>query len=243
MAIGNYEQVHGWNLIFRDVPTNNNAPRFHAFNMHATRAGWPDTFHNIPVGGQYLIPIASDHQGHIIPQNLLALILDPIANAAFLHQPASLVALDAFLTLTYPNLNFNEVTNYINNSLIANGAPPNLFLDSTANDAEDYLGGYFSVIMWNPINICRAPMDGRRGGTPGNTVDMQVINHLLQFNSFNPGMTATFQAMPAIPANQDIENFIAASNSALAILTASPSGYYQFDWMDDPHVQNVLIPS
>src|SRR5262249_16651611 len=151
--------------------------------------------------------------------------------------------LNTFLTNNYPLLGFDAVTNYINSVLIAGGAAANLFVDSTAGNDEDWLGGYFSVIMWNPVNICRAPADARRGGTPGETVDQEVINYLLTMSVLlSREMNTAFELMQSRPSVQDTERFIAACNQSLGTLQAFPNGYYQFPWRDNPDVNGVLIP-
>jgi hypothetical protein len=246
VAVGNYDNVHGWNPDFRDVQANGLAPRFHSFawNNNGNR---PDGFQSLVVAGPYTGNRALDHQGHIVPQNILNTVLSPIADLAYAARPNNLVALDNFLTQNYPQMNFGDITTYINNVLVANGAHPAIFVDTTGTDAEDYLGGYFSVIMWNPVNICRAPTDDRRGGAPGNTVDLQVINYMLNNVAaagiqLLPGMITAFQRMPATPVPADTEAFIAACNQSLVNQQANATGYYQFPWQDEPSVANVLIP-
>lgn len=245
MPIGEYEQVHGWNKNFRDTDDNLLEPRFHSFEWHAT-GNRPDIFHNIAVGGNYTPPIALDHQGHVVPQNLLGKVLDPIATNAYAQRPrpADIATLNTFLTTNYSRLGFGAVTNYINSVLIPGGAKEVLFVDSEATDDEAWLGGYFSVIMWNPVNICRAPIDARRGQTPGETVDQEVIKYLLTMSVLPSGELKTaFESMqsgsPSVP---DIERFIAACNQSLDTLQAFPNGYYQFPWSDHPDKKGVLIP-
>jgi len=245
MPIGTYEQVHGWNNNFRNIAANPLPNKFHAFNWHP-HGNRPDNFNNLVVAGPYTGNRANDHQGHIVPQNILHTVLDPIANAAFANAPANIAALNIFLNANYPNMGFQHVTDYINNVLVAQGAGPHLFVEPQGQDAEDYVGGYFSVIMWNPENICRAPVDARRGGAPGNAIDLQVINYL-SINDNQPGidlsanMMHAFNNIPPAPNPAEVTAFIATMNAELANIQHHPRGYYQFSWEDAP-IANVLQP-
>jgi hypothetical protein len=245
--VGNYEQVHGWNPFFREPGANGRPQRFHCFSWVAASAaifptgGRPDNFNNLAVPGNYSAPVALDHQGHIVPQNILDEVLDPIATQVFNQapRPATLAALDLFLNAAHPNLGFQHVTAYANH-LIANGAPATLFVNPAASDIEEYVGGYFSIIMWNPVNICRAPTDGRRNDSPGNEIDFQVIPRL----AIGARLDAAFQAIPPNPAIPNINAFIAAINAELHDLHTVPAGYYQFPWKDEPIAQKrILAPA
>lgn len=246
--VGNYEQVHGWNPFFREPGPNGLPQRFHSFNWVAASpaifpaGGRPDNFNNLAVPGNYTDPVALDHQGHIVPQNILDKVLDPIATQVFnqAQRPTTLAALNGFLNAAYPDLGFQHVTAYANH-LVANGAPATVFVDPAGNDIEDYVGGYFSIIMWNPVNICRAPTDGRRNEAPGNEIDFQVIPRL----AIGARLEAAFRAIPPNPGIPDINAFIAAINAELHDLHTTPAGYYQFPWKDEPiaHHERILAPA
>tara|TARA_R110002051_G_scaffold86498_2_gene152391 strand:+ start:75262 stop:76026 length:765 start_codon:yes stop_codon:yes gene_type:complete len=244
--LGQYDVVHGWNPLYKDIPANDNRFRSFDWNLHRNA---PDSFRNETVAGNYNAPVALDHQGHIVPQNELNRILQPIAAAAFNHipRPNTLALLNTFLTANYPNFNFNHVTDYINQVLIANGAGSHYFIDSTGQDIEDYIGGFFSVITWNPVNICRAPQDSRRGGTPGRTVDQQVINYIDMHRTqvgitLDPNMILPFQDMTGHYTNNQLIAFIAACNTSLTNQNVIGKGYYQFSWKENPIAKTGLIP-
>lgn len=40
-----------------------------------------------------------------------------------------------------------------------------------------------AIVMWNPLNICYAPVDNKRLSYPGEYVDYEVINHLVNNNN------------------------------------------------------------
>lgn len=262
MSIGNTGNIHGWNPNFRDIQTNTNQPQFHAFDWNQL-ANHPDKFHNLTVNGNYTTPpILLDHQGHIVPQNMLDLVLSPIANAVYaLHpQPQDLTQLNAHLTGQYPNLNFGYVTQYIQNKLITAGVSnptsfvqPGQVANPTPNDVEAYCGGYFSVIMWNPVNIARAPSDDYRGQYPKQQVDEQVLQYLISHSTqqgiqLSSQMNSAFTRMPSNPPINlnDIESFIASTNESLSHQSNNTlQGYYKFNWKDQPNLPvtaTVLIP-
>ncbi|WP_429930400.1 hypothetical protein [Agrobacterium vitis] len=148
-------------------------------------------------------------------------------------QPAyDLATLDAQLAILFPGMNFNTVTTYIQQRLIvAGGAAPAIFVDPTENDPLERLNGYFSVINWNPVNICRAPDDNHRNNYPGNGPDNVVAAKLLT-DPNNAGITLDANYQGFLQANignllGNVDNFITACNASLA---NAPIGFYKFGW-------------
>ena len=136
MKIGKYESVHGWNTEYRYHLSVDSPTRYQSFLWERNR---PQNFHNMIVEGNYACQPFLDHQGHIVPQNQLHLILDPIAAAVFgqIKRPETIEELNTFLTTNYPKLKFNLVTDYINDILIAKGgADPNIFINKDENDID-----------------------------------------------------------------------------------------------------------
>lgn len=230
LAIGISSTIHGYNPDFQDTGGNG---RFDAFEMHQFHHR-PERFHFEQVLNA--VPPLLDHQGHIIPQNAFAARLDAIANQVdvALHAagPYNLANVGVYLAANFAHLNFNHVTTYIQNELITRGgATPDIFVDPAGNDVEERLGGYFSVINWNPVNICRAPSDNHRGGYPGNHPDSFVaLKLLVDPNNADITLPAPFSAflqanLGNIAANADA--FIAASNNCLPLM---PQGFYKFNW-------------
>lgn len=235
LTVFNDNAIHGYNPQYRDTGGNG---RYDAFVMHHIHPR-PVQFHNELVPGTALM----DHQGHIVPQasysaRLVAIATQVDHDLTHGHGPYTLANANARLVHHYPLLNFQTVTNYIQNQLIgAGGAAVNVFVDGTGNDLEARIGGYFSVINWNPANICRAPADNQRGGYPGNGPDNVVALRLLTDQN-NPGITLDANYGAFLRANianllGNVDDFIAACNACLA---NTPMGYYKFNW------QNNLAP-
>lgn len=255
-AVGNENAVHGWNSGYQDILANPNAPRFLAFELnHADR---PVKFHNNPITQVPAVPHPLlDHQGHIIPQNLLDLVLAPAMNDAYAQvpPPANLITLNAYLLANHPNVDWTPVTTYATwLTTPPNLCPLNYLIDPTGGDAEEMFGGYFSLMMWNPVNICRAPSDAHRGGKPGNTIDTEVINYIVANSAqagimLNANMAAAFNAINAYiiihgpPLNiMALEAFISSCNLELLGMMPGTEGFYTFSWQDDPANPGVLIP-
>ncbi|MUO77973.1 hypothetical protein GOZ78_03810 [Agrobacterium vitis] len=220
--------IHGYNPAYRNLGAGT---RFSSFNM-SPNGQRPVQFSSQPIAGTGYL----DHQGHIIPQNNYQARLIVIAQAAdhaMQGQPAyDLATLDAQLAILFPGMNFNTVTTYIQQRLIvAGGAAPAIFVDPTENDPLERLNGYFSVINWNPVNICRAPDDNHRNNYPGNGPDNVVAAKLLT-DPNNAGITLDANYQGFLQANignllGNVDNFITACNASLA---NAPIGFYKFGW-------------
>ncbi|WP_429930397.1 hypothetical protein [Agrobacterium vitis] len=101
-------------------------------------------------------------------------------------------------------------------------------------DPAHILGNYFSVIVWNPVNICRAPEDKQRDGTPGENPDFEVIQFILN-NVDDPNITLRTEIRPFFAKYRNeiadqaeaVRNFVQQSNSCL---DNQPNGFYMFKW-------------
>lgn len=227
--------LHGYNPLYRYVPDEHEG-RFAAFAMHAHRPR-PERFHFEAVAGTQLY----DHQGHIVPQASyqprLVQIADTVYQQLRTRPTYNLNDVNNLLTHLYPLLNFQSVTTYIIEHLQTGGAEETLFVDPTGNDLEACLGGYFSVINWNPVNICRAPSDEYRNGQPGNNPDIQVVTKLLA-DPNDPGITLSASYQAFLQRNignltGNIDDFITSSNASLGPVAV---GFYQFTWGVAPAV-------
>ena len=122
--------------------------------------------------------------------------------------------------------------------MLAGGAAEAIFVDPAGGDVEERLGGYFSVINWNPVNICRAPSDNHRNNYPANGPDNVVALKLLT-DQLNAGITldANYEAFlrtNIVNLLGNVDDFITACNASLA---NTPVGFYKFNW------GNVLAPA
>jgi len=219
---GNNDRIHGYNAIYRTADVQINF-----FSFELNQAGRPQNFINRPVaiiGGG---PAALDHQGHIVPQNTLNLVLNPrMADMAAachdLNQTIDYIAAGpAWMQAVYDY--GDEI-----------GAP---MFDFDEGDPEDRLGGFFSIVTWNPINICRAPDDARRGGAPGDNIDQQVVDYLAAHQvpqGVVPAWLASLNNLIPNPANVVlIEDYITECSNTLAAQLAGGIGYYAFPWQNN----------
>jgi len=227
--------IHGYNPQYRDTGGNG---RYDAFTMHDIHPR-PVQFHNELVPGTQFL----DHQGHIVPQNnysprLMAIATQIDHDMLNGHGPYNLANATTRLAHHYPTMNFQVVTTYIQGRLMAaGGAAETIFVDPGGGDVEERLGGYFSVVNWNPVNICRAPSDNHRHNYPGNAPDNVVALKLLT-DQVNVGITldpnfAVFLQANIVDLLGNVDDFITACNASLA---NTPVGFYKFNWA------NVLAP-
>ncbi|WP_338791985.1 hypothetical protein [Bernardetia sp. MNP-M8] len=225
---GNYDRIYGYNQVYRNAA---GAPNFYSFNFNAQNrpTAFIYRFVNV-VNGQDVY----DHQGHIVPQQMLNLVLD-----------------DVMANMAMACNNLTDVIQFIQDHqaqspwlmsvwCYANAAniPYNILFDFDENDPEDKLGGFFSIITWNPVNICRAPTDDHRGGVPGNNIDVQVVDYLTQNpQGVDPQWIVAVNALN----NGDINTnqYITACSNTLAMQAVQGTGYYAFPWKTQ---ENVLIP-
>ncbi len=228
---GNNDRIHGYNAIYRNDAQGLN---YYSFNWLNNR---PTAFINRPVaiigGGDP----ALDHQGHIVPQSMLNLVLDPLMQqmAAQCDDMNDVVNFIAANAAQYPWL--NDVYQYG----LAINAP---MFDFDEDDPEDRVGGFFSIVTWNPINICRAPDDNRRNGYPGNNIDAEVVAYI---NANPPAniIAAWLASLNVInganPVTAAIINdYIGACSDTLIGQLHNCNGYYSFPWRN---ANGILVPN
>lgn len=238
---GNNDRIHGYNPIYRQNPE-----RFNSFALNGQNPGaFIGRLVNIATPGD--IPPALDHQGHIVPQNTLNVVLNAVA-----ADMGNFLSNDA-------NNNVAGVQTYIANNVAAHpwlqdvynygvaiGAP---MFEFDTNDANDKVDGFFSIVTWNPVNICRAPSDDRRGGLPGNDIDHQVNNYL-EANQAAQGVGNNWlNALDQLMTHGNGDNneyllaYINACSATLNAQLAAGIGYYSFPWESDTIAGNsVLYP-
>lgn len=223
---GTNDRVHGYNSLYRA----NDDSRFASFVL---ANGHPKNFIYRKVEGVNKF----DHQGHIIPQNIMNLVLN-----------------DMMIEMSDVCDNANDVLVYINHPPhnaawlapayeygVALGIPmfewgrgPKESETLDIDYAEDRVGGLFSIVTWNPVNICRAPADDCRNGVPGNTIDTAVLAYLSTNDiGVNPGWLQAAQtlsqAVQLLTLNS-VRAYLAACTSTLTAQLTTATGYYAFPW-------------
>lgn len=103
-------------------------------------------------------------------------------------------------------------------------------------NAESRVGDLFSIVTWNPVNICRAPSDAQRGGIPGENIDRQVVGWLnANQGSVNAQWLAALNVLDQLQVRTvaDIRTYLAACTATLPGqqgAQGAPTGYYRFNW-------------
>jgi hypothetical protein len=235
---GSNDRIHGYSPIYRNPGHNPNPQRLHSFDLQIN--GNPGAFINRLVNTPPGFPATLDHQGHIVPQNILNQELTLALNAMAIfcvNEHANSAGVQAFINtngIGFPWL--RDVFSYGQQI----GAP---MFDFEVDDIEDRFDGFFSIVTWNPINLCRAPSDDRRNGRPGNTIDIEVSNFIdanQQAQGVDAAWVLTLNQLIANTNFQNIKNYITACSQTLDWQLHNGVGYYTFDWALAP--DGRLIP-
>lgn len=229
---GKEDRVHGYNPKYRNVENSAENPQFAAFSLERAK----------PLKFEYHLAVqrerdptrplayANDHQGHIVPQGLMNRVLDRL----MLEMSKACNTRDevaAYITnhaaWMKPALDYGEFFNVL----------PGFFrfdavhIDGNDERAEMRLGWLFSIITWNPVNICRAPQDQDRGNYPGERLDLEVRKYLGKYPEKCDGAwLAALLRLPAEPANSDILDYLKVTTHTLTAQQSNANGYYAFPW-------------
>lgn len=159
-----------------------------------------------------VVPVHNDHQGHIVAQRLIvnemglgnaqnitaanqgnfAGYLAPNPNAIVLNANVlnEITAVGAALDAVHVGAGFADLAAYINH--FAAELRVATQLDQTTKlDVAQY---FLEFVLWNTVNICRAPSDNTRNGVPGHTIDTAVAQKI--HNDLAPAILAAQQAAP-----------------------------------------------
>jgi hypothetical protein len=229
-SFANDDRIHGLNPIYRAEEG-----RFAAFTL---LHGRPDQFRNQQVPGTTWL----DHQGHILSQEIIEeQIADHATRAAERMDVTSLATLANFLIGCFGDFGYESVCAYA----AALDAEDRLFDDDA--DGLQRVRGFFSLIVWNPANICRAPEDAHRGDYPENVFDNVVAAHLVQ------GANENAEGILPIPdllrdgfdgasrGNWEPRTLLVALNNTLRDQINVAHGYYQFQWGPNEPSQPVAF--
>lgn len=225
---GDSSRVHGYNPIYRNVDPNSNFASFEWIGQRPSEF----RFRQVQVG-QALLSL--DHQGHIVAQNSMNTVLN-----------------DMLLEMSAVCNNAADVNVYINHPphnaawlapAVAYGTAFNIPMfdwgtqlahPNTLVNAEARVGDLFSIVTWNPVNICRAPGDNRRNGVPGNNLDAAVLAWLTAHpNGVNAGWLAaanTLHLAGEAPTVAQVRAYLSASTATLPGQHNVATGYYSFAW-------------
>ena len=222
---GDNDRIHGYNPIYRvQKPVN-----FHSFDLDSKTKPTNFIYQKVSIDGPGVA--VDDHQGHIVPQKTLNIVLNPLMES-----------------MAKSCKNLPDVKNFIKNSWMQSvydygekiGAPMFDFEDS---DPETKVGGFFSIVTWNPVNICRAPEDKKRNGVPGNTIDTQVEQYLAAHKDqqgVNTAWLSSLQTLMKDDKNKDkITDYIVKCSDTLSGQLTKGIGYYAFPWK---YTNNILNP-
>lgn len=266
--------VHGYNPKYRCegtisglahqafCKTNPRSRQFSQFNVEHVSVVGPGSanYQNV-----------TDHQGHIVPQNMLTGALEDVLNDMVRfkvngHGIQSKEDVRKYICGCYdehtrrelessPYTFLKRVYNYGDYLEYKYGYDFLIYDNNQGTDLRGKLENLFSIIVWNPINICRAPKDSERGGEPSEEIDERVVNYLhsnirnmicndqniktdeLRHESYLIAKSWV-QALTTLknepnPSNQHVRNYIKACCKTLSRLLQHPEGlgFYKFPWV------------
>jgi hypothetical protein len=238
MPVGDNNLIHGYNALYRAETGN-----FHSFETvkKGSRGDVPSSFIFQPIkdtAGVLLISGGgvTDHQGHIVPQNMLTTAIETAQTQ--LREANTAGTLATFLT-----------ANAWMNAVVAYGTAIHAAsFDLATIGIDDWLENFASIIMWNPINICRAPEDNKRLNVPGNTIDTKVHAYIKAALTHNTAWMTALDALIAntvtpVPATL-VTAYVAACSNTLAGQLTAGAGYYSFPWKNNGTPTSInLVPA
>jgi hypothetical protein len=229
---GNQDRIHGYNTLYQVNDAVHNNLQFQSFEvvMKGQRQSVDKFVNRVVVQNPVAAQPVLDHQGHVVPQGLMNTVLDPlmIAMSAACHSAADV---NVYIANAAHNAVWlaPAVAYAVNRNIdVFDFSEPDA---GTLATAEARLGDLFSLITWNPVNICRAPDDVHRNGVPGNAIDHAVIAWLNQAGVSAAWLAAVnVLAAIAAPTPADVRTYLTASTATLEGQQAQPTGYYSFAW-------------
>lgn len=223
---GKNDRIHGYNPIYR----SEQPVKFHSFDMEKNG---PSKFINRLVTIEDSSNKILDHQGHIVPQNMLDSVLNPLmkemAKCNDIAQVENFINGSPWMKLVY---DYGKKIN----------AP---IFDFDQKEPEDKVGNFFAIVTWNPVNLCRAPKDDERGKRPGQNVDIEVRDYLDNHSKDQGVNTDWLSSLKTLNQNETdknkIEKYITQCCNTLSGQLKEGIGYYSFPWKYN--AKKELIPS
>jgi hypothetical protein len=232
------------------------APRLIAFTYLQGKQR-PESFNVAPVPGD---PRIQDHQSHIVPQNRFDGFLRTVAEVLWQEVSAQAHPEDAdidALVQNTPGLEKDKgwllkVLAY-SRTLQAPGAarPYEFFSFNNGSKAIEKFGDFFSIVLWNPVNLARAPDDKERATPPRENVDTEVIHRLsglaaqAPYSLWYAALSELAEGIASERPPAEITTLLRAYIVACSDTLGNPEvfGFYQFNWTIAPDGNRLSIDS
>jgi hypothetical protein len=248
--LGGNDRVHGYNPVYQYLSqknSNSDSVEDNGFKSFEFDGKSPGEFRFKLINIEYdnnIYKKIYDHQGHIIPQNTLCKVLKKFVGDIENHGVNNDETFKKFM-----NGNFAHQAYPWMKSVCEYGDKLKIpMFDWDATQMYEKIDNYLSIIIWNPINICRAPEDNVRfENRPGDKVDNEVIDWLYN-NSNNKDLNISEKWLEALQAvkkhgwdNFDTVNkYIIECCNSLKDQRISGRGFYQLPWQHIVH-RGVLV--
>jgi len=180
---------------------------------------------------------SKDHQGHIIPQNLLR----DMANCMWQFLTATqkdvsdpiLQSIASLVDVLWFGPETPLAPSYLRPTPATKGKPAADPDFSDGDRMRDFVGLVNSIILWNPANICRAPKDPIRGDYPLDSVDNEVLEHLAQLSASKvKGWSKAFELQPSL---------LMQANQAISSFTKLVGGPHDLQWKKDSNKRKAAL--
>jgi hypothetical protein len=215
--VGDNDRVHSNNNVYCD---KENEDKQNQFDPYDKKKFW-NRLVTITNSDKKVL----DHQGHIVPQNYLEKVLNKFLEAANGHLESEEIF------IKYIAKNEEKYPWAIMVDKYGEGCNIKMF-DSDEGSPKEKLRNFLSIVIWNPVNICRAPEDSARKGYPGNGIDREVVKYITNNIVSDKSWREALSILSALkePKETDINDYITACSKTLESQLKKPCGYYAFEW-------------
>ncbi|OJJ21070.1 hypothetical protein BKI52_10895 [marine bacterium AO1-C] len=250
LKYGKNDRIHGWNPIYRNAMDGS---PFQSFEME--KKG------NKQLPGKFLYAMVSiendpgakvpDHQGHIVPQNMLGIVINEVGDALTVIAKKEPQNLPKYITDPSTLKEINPKLASINLAWLPivwkYGTACKGMLTENPEDTEEaewLIDEVCSIVVWNPVNICRAPEDKNRGGYPKESIDQDVALYLEKHTDSQP-MSSTVDVLGTLTVINNtlprVNDYITACAETLIEQLAHGLGYYKFPWTNLVKLPNFML--
>lgn len=233
------DRIFGYDRKYYDA----HPPRLIAFTYLQGKLR-PESFKVAPVPGD---PSILDHQSHIVPQNrfdgFLRTVADELWRAVLAQGNPRDADIEALVQNT-PELEKDKawllkVLAYSKTLQAPGAAEPYAFFSFNNGDKTiEKFGDFLSIVLWNPVNLARAPDDKERATPPTANVDAEVMHHLSGMGEQEPylqwyaALRELKEGIASARPEAEITTLLRAYIVACSDTLSNPQvfGFYQFNW-------------
>ena len=251
LRYGQNDRIHGYNEIYRNETDGSPFKSFELETKGTKKAPGKFLYAKVNVENAPETKV-NDHQGHIVPQNMLGIVINEVGDAMLAVAQKEPQNLPKYLNTDPNDLKaYNPKLENIDLTwLIAvwnyGAACPDMLTQNPqdSEQAEFLVEEICSIVIWNPVNICRAPEDKNRGGYPKEQIDDEVKLYLIQHKANQPMPKNIDILGPLTVINETLDKvneYLAACSATLSEQLIRGLGYYKFPWTNHKALPILLL--